>query len=69
MDVSSNGEFSDSPMGIRTKDLDLAPGMEMQGGLWVVIERLRGRHGVDEVEVEVLSDGNVEVGLWGTGDG
>ncbi|KAH7360555.1 hypothetical protein BKA65DRAFT_188191 [Rhexocercosporidium sp. MPI-PUGE-AT-0058] len=69
VDVSSNGEFSDSPMGIRTADLDLSPGMERQGGLWVVVERLGGRGGVDEVEVEVLSDGNVGVGLWGTGDG
>ncbi|KAL5326903.1 hypothetical protein ACEPPN_004592 [Leptodophora sp. 'Broadleaf-Isolate-01'] len=69
IDVSSNGEFSDSPMGIRTADLDLSPGMERQGGLWVVVERLGGRGGIDEVEVEVLSDGNVGVGLWGTGDG
>ncbi|KAL2074759.1 hypothetical protein VTL71DRAFT_8538 [Oculimacula yallundae] len=69
VDVSGNGEFSDSPMGIRTADLDLSPGMERQGGLWVVVERLGGRGGVDEVEVEVLSDGNLGVGLWGTGDG
>ncbi|CZT02038.1 related to calpain-like protease palBory [Rhynchosporium agropyri] len=69
VDVSGNGEFSDSPMGIRTADLDLSPGMERQGGLWVVVERLGGRGGIDEVEVEVLSDGNVIVGLWGTGDG
>ncbi|KAG4434197.1 hypothetical protein IFR05_010324 [Cadophora sp. M221] len=69
IDVSSNGEFSDSPMGIRTADLDLSPGIERQGGLWVVVERLGGRGGIDEVEVEVLSDGNVGVGLWGTGDG
>jgi len=69
VDVSSNGEFSDSPMGIRTADLDLSPGMERQGGLWVVVERLGGRGGVDEVEVEVLSDGPIGVGFWGTGDG
>ena len=67
--MSSNGEFSDSPMGIRTADLDLSPGMERQGGLWVVVERLGGRGGVDEVEVEVLSDGPIGVGFWGTGDG
>lgn len=66
---SNNGEFSDSPMGIRTPDYDLSPGMGRQGGVWVVVERLGGRGGVDEVEVEVLSDGAVGVGFWGTGDG
>ncbi|EKD13048.1 calpain-like protease PalBory [Drepanopeziza brunnea f. sp. 'multigermtubi' MB_m1] len=69
LDVSANGEFSDSPMGIRTRDLDLGPGMGRQGGCWVVVERLGGRGGVDEVEVEILSDAPVEVGYWGTGDG
>ncbi|KAK2630138.1 hypothetical protein QTJ16_000958 [Diplocarpon rosae] len=69
LDESANGEFSDSPMGIRSRDLDLEPGMGMRGGCWVVVERLGGRGGGDEVEVEVLSDGPVEVGLWGVGDG
>ncbi|KAN0114868.1 cysteine protease PalB [Hyaloscypha variabilis] len=69
LDVSGNGEFSDAPMGIRTPDVDLSPGMSIPGGLWIVVERLGGRHGFDEVEVEVLSDNLVNVGLWGRGDG
>ena len=69
LDVSGNGEFSDAPMGIRTADLDLSPGMSIPGGLWIVVERLGGRHGFDEVEVEVLSDNPVKVGFWGRGDG
>ncbi len=69
LDISGNGEFSDAPMGIRTADLDLSPEMGYQGGLWIVVERLGGRSGTDEVEVEVLSDSPVNVGLWGTGDG
>jgi len=56
-------------MGIRTADLDLSPEMGYQGGLWIVVERFGGRSGTDEVEVEVLSDSPVNVGLWGTGDG
>jgi calpain-7 len=69
LDVSGNGEFSDAPMGIRTADLDLSPGSSIPGGLWIVVERLGGRHGFDEVDVEVLSDNPVSVGLWGRGDG
>jgi hypothetical protein len=69
LDVSGNGEFSDAPMGIRTADLDLSPGMSIPGGVWIVVERLGGRHGFDEVEVEVLSDNPIYVGIWGKGDG
>jgi calpain-7 len=69
LNVSGNGEFSDTPMGIRTADLDLSPGMSIPGGFWIVVERLGGRQGFDEVDVEVLSDNPVNVGLWGRGDG
>lgn len=71
LDVSNNDEFSDAPMGIRSRDLDVTPEMcgRDRGGIWIVVERLGGRNGVDEVEVEVLSDGAVGVGLWGVGDG
>ncbi|EPE36102.1 Cysteine proteinase [Glarea lozoyensis ATCC 20868] len=69
LDVSGNGEFQDPPMGIRSRDLDLSPGMGERGGLWVVVERLGGRAGADRVEVEVLSDERVEVGAWGVGEG
>lgn len=69
LDVSGRGEFSDAPAGIRTADLDLSPGMAHPGGLWIVVERLGGRYGVDDVDVEVLSESPVTVGLWGTGDG
>jgi hypothetical protein len=69
LDVSGSGEFSDAPMGVRTADLDLSPGVSIPGGFWIVVERLGGRHGFDEVEVEVLSDSPVNVGLWGRGDG
>jgi calpain-7 len=69
LDVSGNGEFKDPPMGIRSRDLDLSSGMSERGGLWIVVERLGGRVGADEVEVEVLSDGRVDVGAWGVGGG
>ena len=68
LEVTSNGEFSDAPMGIRTSDVDLGPGMAARGGLWLVVERMGGV-GIDEVEVQVLSDADVSVGIWGTGGG
>ena len=69
VDVSNEDSFSDVPMGIRSRDLDISPMMCERGGLWIVVERLGGRGGIDEVEVEVLSDGRVDVGLWGVGEG
>jgi hypothetical protein len=56
-------------MGIRTADIDLSPSMSYQGGIWLVVERLGGQNICNDVDVEVLSEGLVSVGLWGTGDG
>ncbi len=69
--VSSNDEFSDSPAGIRTHDVDVRPELQMQGGLWLVIERLggSGAESEEEVNVELLSEGPVDVGHWGSGSG
>ena len=69
LEVSGSGEFSDAPTGIRTADVDVTPGMSQRGGVWIVVERLGGRNDVDDVDVEVLSEGYVAVGLWGLGDG
>jgi calpain-7 len=66
---SGDGDFSDAPTGIRTADIDLSPEMTRLGGIWIVVERLGGRVGYDEVLVEVLTDSQVAVGAWGTGDG
>lgn len=67
---AGEGGFSDAPMGVRSGEMDV--GREEAGccvrGLWIVVERMGGGEG-DGVDVEVLSDGPVEVGLWGMGDG
>ncbi len=64
--VSANDDFSDSPGGVRIPDIDLLPEMQGKGGLWLVIERLGGSSADREehVEVELLSEGPVEVGQW-----
>lgn len=71
IEVSSNDEFSDAPMGVRTRDIDLSPIQKGSGevGVWIVVERLGGRKGIDEAEVEILTEHLVDVGLWGVGDG
>ncbi|RDW83169.1 hypothetical protein BP5796_04660 [Coleophoma crateriformis] len=67
--TSGNGDFSDAPMGVRSTDIDINPENSQPGGVWIVVERLSGRSGRDEVEVEILSDVPVYVGPWGTGEG
>ncbi|TGO92389.1 hypothetical protein BPOR_0004g00340 [Botrytis porri] len=69
LESSNEGEFSDAPAGIRTREIDISSEMNRMGGIWVVVERLGGRLGFDEVFVEALSDSKVEIGVWGTGDG
>lgn len=78
LDVSGEDEFSDVLAGVRTSDVDLRPEMMRKqsgaveggtGGIWLVVERLPGTGVAECVEVCVLSDVRVDVGVWGTGDG
>ena len=63
-------EFLDAGLGgVRTGLVDLKPGDGAKGGLWVVVERLSLGGGDEVVEVEVLSEGPLDVGGWGIGDG
>ncbi|KAI9678867.1 MAG: cysteine protease [Caeruleum heppii] len=76
----SVGAFSDAPMGVRTRDVDLRPDeMLRRGGVWVVLERFGGdtlggfgleaTEEPEMVDVEVLSDVKVRIGEWGVGAG
>lgn len=69
--VSGDDEFLNSKCGIRTKEVDLHPSMCNHGGVWIVAQRLSflGLHHDEEVDIEILSDGPIEVGIWGAGDG
>ncbi|PGH16043.1 hypothetical protein AJ79_02023 [Helicocarpus griseus UAMH5409] len=68
---SGEGNFSDAVTGIRIEDFDLQPGLEHNGGLWLVVERVGGPGGqvYDTVEVEILSEERVAIGEWGVGGG
>lgn len=64
--VSGEDEFLDYGYGIRTKEIDIHPGMSSRLGLWVVLERLQhlGLPAEEEVVVEIHSDSPLEVGAW-----
>lgn len=68
--VSGEDEFLEIHSGIRTKDIDIHPNMCDGRGLWVVAHRLghSGPQNNEEVDVEILSDAPVEVGMWDRGD-
>lgn len=68
--VSGEDEFLEIQSGIRTTDIDIQPSMCDGRGLWVVVHRLghSGPQNKEEVDVEILSDAPVEVGMWGRGD-
>lgn len=68
---SGEGGYSDvgAGMGIRTADVDVAPVGSGGRGWWVVVERMGGGVGVGEVEVGLLSEVPVGVGVWGVGEG
>ncbi|KAK4106425.1 cysteine proteinase [Parathielavia hyrcaniae] len=71
--LSREGEFADAAMGLRTGEVDVEPEVvRAGGGLWVVLERIGGGvagAGGGGVQVEVLSDGEVQVGGGDGGGG
>ena len=63
---TSGPEWSDSPQGVRTGDIDVE-GQTAQGGMWeywVVLQKMSGSGGGENegYEVLVLADGFVELG-------
>ncbi|PKX99720.1 hypothetical protein P168DRAFT_293951 [Aspergillus campestris IBT 28561] len=63
---SEDGHHSDAISGVRVSDFDLQSGLENQGGVWIVLERIGGPGGQveDHFEVEALSEERVDIGEW-----
>ncbi|PLB37237.1 calpain-like protease PalBory [Aspergillus candidus] len=63
---SEDGHHSDAISGVRVSDFDLQPGLENQGGVWIVLERIGGPGGQveDHFEVEALAEERVDFGEW-----
>jgi calpain-7 len=66
---SCDGEFNDAQAGVRTLDVDIDPRSGGREGVWLVVERFGGASSLEEINVEVLSDALIQIGIWGTGDG
>lgn len=68
--VSGDGSYDDTVTGVRIEDIDLQPGYENTGGLWLVVQRIGGPSGQveDRIEVEILAEERVEVGQWTISD-
>lgn len=66
--TSSGGEFSDSPSGVRTEDIDVSPAMIKKTDMWLVVERMFTPKDLQEevVEVEMYSDvpDALVTGVW-----
>ncbi|OOF90037.1 hypothetical protein ASPCADRAFT_157568 [Aspergillus carbonarius ITEM 5010] len=64
--TSEDGTHSDAISGVRIEDFNLHPGLEDQGGAWIVIERIGGPGGQveDHFEIEALAEEKVQIGEW-----
>lgn len=63
--VTGDGEFADASMGLRMAEVDLDPDAARgMGGLWLVVEQMGTHREGQGIQVDVLSDGRVEVGVW-----
>jgi calpain-7 len=73
--ASDHDDFAEIKAGVRLDEVDLRPDMQRpdKGGLWLVIERMTGvssdGQGCVSIQVEVLSEEQIELGAWGKGDG
>lgn len=63
--VTTEGEFADASMGLRTGDVDLDPDAARRaGGLWLVVEQMGVHREGQGIQVDLLSDGRIGVGPW-----
>ena len=68
--VSGHGEFVDDHGSLRIQETDVQPSMCHETGLWIAVERLgcSGIRDAEGVDIDVLSDEPIEVGMWKVGD-
>lgn len=63
--TTSEGDFADASMGLRTGEVDLDPDVARRmGGLWLVVDQMGTHREGQGIQVDVLSDGSVSVGAW-----
>ncbi|KAI1082235.1 PALB protein [Whalleya microplaca] len=65
---TGGGEFKEVALGLRTPEFDIDPRLTQSRALWLVVEQL-GLNSVDDgLQIEVYSEGHVNVGAWETVD-
>ena len=67
LSITGDGDFKDTTVALRTKDVDILPHMCQNQGVWLVIERAGGSYlpSTEEVCIDILSDQQVDLGPWG----
>ena len=65
--ISGCGEFFDTSARLELQDVNVVPKMCHDVGVWLVLERMEGsfQNMCEVVDIELLSDNPVQVGLWG----
>lgn len=70
LNSSGNGSFTESSREIRTPEMNINPEMTSREDMWLVLERLSGFEGLNELEqrltIDMFSDTDqaVEIGVW-----
>ncbi|MCJ1439295.1 cysteine protease [Xylographa pallens] len=67
LSITEDGDFKDTALPLRTRDVDILPRMCQDQGVWLVIERAGGSYlqSTEEVCVDILADHHIKFGPWG----
>ncbi|KAF4341484.1 calpain-like protease palBory [Fusarium beomiforme] len=62
--TSGNGEYEELKTIVRTPELDMEPARIQREGMWLVIETMGAPQVGECIEIEIHSDGPVDIGPW-----
>jgi hypothetical protein len=64
IETSGEGEYEELKTVVRTPELDMEPARIQREGMWLVIESMGISQPDECIEIEIHSDGPVNVGSW-----
>lgn len=62
--TSGDGEFEELKTIVRTPELDMEPARIQREGMWLVVESMGTPRAGEYIEIEIHSDGPVNIGSW-----
>lgn len=62
--TSGDGEFEELKTIVRTPELDMEPARIQREGMWLVVESMGTPRAGEYIEIEINSDGPVNIGSW-----